>query len=139
MTFQGHAASSGGRRHRLNQPSETREPRKAPQSTVILMADGTTISRDAFQNLHSTAPQKFRGSHRGCADSVRKAIPEREWTVISEWITANPLPFGSEIAQADGLVAILIAHAAGMRKQNTACLFDEIVEKRTAAMLLPAN
>ena len=139
MSFNSQTAANSGRGHRVHQPSETRELRKAPRSDTIRMCDGTAISQRMYDHLRSTAHQKFRGSHRGCAMTVRQAIPQRQWELIAEWIEAHPLKAGNDSAQQDGLVAILIGYAARKRSQNTQCLFDEIVDKRTAHMLLPAG
>lgn len=140
MTYQGQPATHSARGQRFHQPSDTREPRKQPKpSDMILMPDGLHISPRIFKHLRSTAHQKFLGSHEGCAQAIRRAIPKSEWTVLSVWIDQHRPQFGHNSRQNDSLTATLVGYAAQKLQKSVPSIYAGILEGQSASVLLPAN
>lgn len=139
MTFQGTAAILTSRGHRLHQPSQEREYRKPPQSNMVMMADGTEVPQRKFDHLKQHGPQKLRGRYRGCYRALKDAIPKEQWEPIGAWIESRRPNAGDTNLENDLLTAVLLGYAAERLQQNTGCLFDEIVEKKSASMIFLSN
>jgi hypothetical protein len=118
-----------------------REVRKArQQKDTIPMCDGTSATASEYHHLRSTAHQKFRGSHKGCAETLRCAIPKAEWRELLVWIEDNRPDHGNKTRQNDALVAVAVGYAAQRRQRCVEDLFAEIIRDGTAtALLTPAG
>ncbi len=106
---------------------------------MVAMCDGHEVAQRIFDHLKQHGPQKLRDRYQGCAQAIRHAIPKEQWAPINTWIEAHRSETGTANQQSDLMMAVLIGHAANRLQQNIGCLFDEIVEKRSAHMLLPNN
>jgi hypothetical protein len=107
---------------------------------MVMMCDGTEVSQRKFDHLKQHGPQKLRGRYRGCYRTLKLAVPREQWEPIAAWIESRRLNLGDTNLENDLLTAVLLGHAAERLQQNTGCLFDEIVEKRSAITLLhPSN